>query len=94
MSLLIFRFCTAIVLTLTLFRMEGSKKAPPTSFSPVTSTNVGISSQNFLTFSFNPYDRLVYNFKYVPSPSRKLLNLNQDHPSKNAVFLVKSLLRL
>ena len=30
------------------------KKAPPlTSFSPVTSTNVGISPQNFMTFSFN-----------------------------------------
>ena len=30
------------------------QKAPPTSFSPITSTNVGISPQNFLTFSFNP----------------------------------------
>ena len=39
---------------LTLFRM-GSQKAPPTSFSPVTSTNVGISPKNFLTFSFNPF---------------------------------------
>ena len=29
------------------------------SFSPVTSTNVGIRPQNFLTFSFNPFDRLV-----------------------------------
>ena len=29
-------------------------KRPPTSFSLVTSTNVGISPQNFLTFSFNP----------------------------------------
>ena len=43
--------------SLTLFRM-GGKKAP-SSFSPVTSTNVGISSQNFLTFSFNPFDRLM-----------------------------------
>ena len=32
---------------------------PPTSFSPVTSTNVGISPQNFLTFSFNPFSTLV-----------------------------------
>ena len=31
------------------------QKAPPTSFSPVTSTNVRISPQNFLTFSFNPF---------------------------------------
>ena len=45
---------------LTLFRMgggeEGAKKAPLTSFPPVTSTNVGIRPQNFLTFSFNPFD--------------------------------------
>ena len=33
---------------------EGQKD-PPTSFSPVTSTNVGISPEKFLTFSFNPF---------------------------------------
>ena len=38
---------------------DGGKKAPSTSFSPVTSTNVGISPQNFLTFSFNPFSTLV-----------------------------------
>ena len=38
---------------------KGGKKAPTTSFSFVTSTNVGISSQNFLTFSFNPLATLV-----------------------------------
>ena len=32
----------------------GRKKPPPTSFSPVTSTNVGLSPQNFLT---NPLPR-------------------------------------
>ena len=37
----------------------GVKKAPTTSFSLVTSTNVGISSQNLLTFSFNPFPTLV-----------------------------------
>ena len=31
----------------------------PTNFSLVTSTNVGISLKNFLTFSFNPFDTLV-----------------------------------
>ena len=31
------------------------KKAAPTSFSPVTFTNIGISSQKFLTFNFNPF---------------------------------------
>ena len=35
------------------------QKGFPTSFSPVTSTNVRISQQNFLTFSFNLFDRLV-----------------------------------
>ena len=38
----------------------GSKSHPnPTSFSPVTSTNVPVRPQNFLTFSFNPFDRLL-----------------------------------
>ena len=37
---------------------EGGKK-PPISFSPVTSTSVGINLQNFLTFSFNPFATLV-----------------------------------
>ena len=36
-----------------------TKKTPPTSFSPVTSTNVGTCPQNFLTFSFNSFNRLV-----------------------------------
>ena len=38
---------------------ERAKKVPPTSFSPVTSTNVGISHQNFLIFSFNPFPTLL-----------------------------------
>ena len=32
---------------------------PPTSFSPVTSTNVGIRPKNFLTFSYNPFATLM-----------------------------------
>ena len=56
------------------------KKAPPTSFFPVTSTNVGFGPQNFLTFSFNPFVTLVKNLKFVSSARPKLLNLNQDHP--------------
>ena len=71
--------------------MGGEQKGPPTSFFPVTSTNVGIYPYNFLTFSFNPFATLVQNFKFVPSASPKLLNLNQDHTSKKAIFLVKSL---
>ena len=66
-------------------------KRPPTSFSPVTSTNVGFRPQNFQTFSLNPFATLLQNCKFVPSASPKLLNLNQDHPSKIAIFLVKSL---
>ena len=59
---------------LTLFRMGG------------TSTNVGFGPQNFLTFSFNPLATLMQNYKFVPSVSPKLLNLNQDHPSKKWFF--------
>ena len=35
------------------------QNAPPTSFSPVTSTNVEISLQIFLTFRFNPFVTLL-----------------------------------
>ena len=49
-------------------RMDGGRgregqKGRPTSFSNVTSANVGIIPQNFLTFSFNPFATLVWNFK-------------------------------
>ena len=73
--------------------LGGGKKPQKTltSFSHVTSTNVGFGPQNFLSFSFNPFTTLVQNFKFVPSASPKLFNLNQEHPSKKAIFLVKSL---
>ena len=58
----------------------------PTIFSPVTSTNVGISPKNYLAFSFNPFATIVQNFKATPSASHKLLNLNQDHPQKKWFF--------
>ena len=70
---------------------RGQAKSPPTSFSPVTSTNVGFGPKNFLTFSFNPFATLVQNLNFVPTACPKLLNLNQDHTSKKAIFLVKSL---
>ena len=35
------------------------QKAPLPVFPPVTSTNLGISLRNFLTFSFNPFYTLV-----------------------------------
>ena len=67
----------------------GGQKGPPTGFSHITSTNEGIGPWNFQTFSFNPFATLVQNFKFLPSASPKLLK--QDHPLKEAIFLVKSL---
>ena len=40
---------------LTLFRMEKGGKVLPTSFFSVISTSIGISPQNFLTFSFSGF---------------------------------------
>ena len=37
------------------------KKAPSTNFCPVTSTNVVISPQNFLTSNFHPFSQLMKN---------------------------------
>ena len=56
---------------------EGKKPPPPTSFSSVTDTDVGISPKNFLTFSFDPFAKLVL---------LTLLNLNQHYPSKKWFF--------
>ena len=72
-----FRFFLAgSVIALTLFRMRRQKGY--FQFSPVISTNVGISSQNFLAFSFNLFATLAQNFKAIPSASHKLLNLNLE----------------
>ena len=46
-------------ITLNPIQDGGEQKDLPTRFSPVPSTNGGISPQNFLTFSFNPFDTLV-----------------------------------
>ena len=69
----------------------GEPKRPPTSFSPTTFTNVEISLKNFLTSSFIFFATLVKTFKFLPSASPKLLNLDEDHSLKKNVFLVKSL---
>ena len=61
-------------------------KEGATSFSPITSTNVRFSLQNLKNFSFSPFTTLVKNFKFLPSASPKLLNFNQDHPSKKKQF--------
>ena len=74
-------------LPLTMFRMkERGKKFPFTSLFSVTSTNVGISSRNFLIFSFNTFFTLVQNFKAIPSARPKLLNLKVEHSSKKVFF--------
>ena len=74
--------------------MGGIKAPPPTSFPPVTFTNVGFGPQNFLTFSFNLFATLVQSFKFVTSASPKLLNLNQDHPSEKKDFSGQILIKL
>ena len=87
-----FDYIDKILIVLTLFRMEEwGRGGPPTSFSPVTSTNSEFGSKNSLTFSFNPLATLAQTLKFVPSASPKLFCLNQDCPSKKAIFLVKSL---
>ena len=87
-------FWVSLVLTMSnisllcnVYIQDGrGQKDPPTSFSPVTSTNVEISPQNFLTFNFNRFVTLVLNFNAIPSTSTKLLNLNQDQTSKKWFF--------
>ena len=56
-------------------------KGLPASFSCVAYTNVGVIYKDFLTFSFNPFFRLA-----LSRANPKLLNLNQEHPSKNWFF--------
>ena len=51
------------------FLMGVGQKGLTTSFSPVTSTNVGVSPQNFLTFSFNSFATLVLMFKAISIPN-------------------------
>ena len=58
-----------------------SPPPPPTCFPLANSADVGISPPKFLTFSFKPFA-----FKAIPSASPKLLNLNQDQPTKKMVF--------
>ena len=67
---------------------HGPPPPPPTPhhFSPVTFANVRTSPQSFLTFGFIPFATLVLNFKTIARASPKLLNLNQEHPSKNCFF--------
>ena len=54
----------------------GGKKASPTSFFLVTSTNIGTVLQNFLTYSCNPFRCKTSRLYLVPVPNI------EDHPSK------------
>ena len=88
--MLLFYFPHASRKDLDLIQDEGQKRLP-TSFSSVISTNAGYSPQTFLTCGFNYFATLVQNFKVIPSVSPRLLNLNQEHPSKKFVYLTKYL---
>ena len=46
-----------------------------TSFSTATSANVVFSPQNPLTFSINSAATLLYNFKTIPRPKSKIIEL-------------------
>ena len=67
---------------------ERRQKDPPTSFSSVTSINVIINLQNFLTFSFNSF--VTQNGKAMPIITSKLLKFNQEHCLKSWFFLWNS----
>ena len=72
---------------LTKLRMEEPKRSLlTTSFSPVTSTNVGIRPQNFLDFSFKPLATLckTSNLYLVPAPN--YLTWTKSAPQKNRFF--------
>ena len=45
-------------------------------------------------FQFQPFRHTSVNFKVTPSVSPKLLNLNQDHPSKKSDFSGQILIKL
>ena len=78
---------------LTLFRMgERGKKAPPLLVFPYNFyKRKKLAQKTFWLLVLTLLKDWCKISSFVPSASPKLLNLNQDHPSKKAVFLVKSL---
>ena len=70
------------------------KKAPPTSFSLVTSTNVGLGPQNFLTFSFNPFATLEQNFKFFTYCQSQIIELEPRPPLKESYFSGQILIKV
>ena len=72
----------------------GGAKAPlppPTSFYPATSTNVGISPQNFMTFSFNLFATLVQNF---PQKKSQIIEPEPRTPFTKSGFSGQILIKL
>ena len=69
------------------------QKGPPTSFSPVTSTNLGISSQNFPTFSFKPLPHLCKFQRHTYCQSQ-IIELEPRLPLKKIVFSGQVLIKL
>ena len=66
---------------------NGEQKHSPTSFYPVTSTEVRISPQNLKTFWLLVSSLLPYTaVKFQDHTNPKLLSMNQDHSSKNRFF--------
>ena len=79
---------------LTLFRIGEAKSPPPTSFSPVTSTNVRINPQNFLTFSVNPFYHIGVQFQGYTLCRSKIIELEPRTPLKKSGFSGQILIKL
>ena len=74
-------------LSVTLFRLRGTKKnSAPTSFSPVTSTNVGTSPKNFLTFTFNPFAHWCIISRPYLAPGPNYWTWTKTTPRKKGHF--------
>lgn len=58
---------------------DGGKGRPSYQFFPCNFSKAG--TNYFLSFSFNLFAMLLWNFQAIPYTSLKLLNFNQDHLS-------------
>ena len=67
------------------FRVTYSK-CRKSSFSLITSADIGISSQKFLTFNFNLSATLVLNFKAIQVPVLNYWIWTKNTPQKNCFF--------
>ena len=65
---------------------------PPTSFSSVTSANVRIYPQNFLTFSFNPFATLKFQVRTLSQS--QIIELEPRPLLKKSRFSAQILIKL